>query len=200
MKLRALCSPASIGFALALALPCFSLEWTFDPSHSSASFAVRHMMVSTVRGHFGKISGKAIFDPDHPEQGKVIAEVDVTSIDTRNPKRDEHLRSADFFDAARYPTMRFESTRVERAGPDKFLLHGNLTIRGVTRPVTFEVEGLAQPIRDQRGTLRTGATATARIDRKDFGLTWNRVLETGGVVVGDEVTIVVDVELIATPQ
>lgn len=173
------------------------LEWEFDQAHSSAGFAVRHMMVSTVRGQFSKLTGRAVFDPAQPEQAKVYAEVEVASIDTGNAKRDEHLRSADFFDAPNHPVMRFESTAVKKVGPGRYQMTGNLTIRGITRPVTFDVEGvLEQPVKDPQGNLRAGATATTKINRKDFGIVWNRVLETGGFVVGDEVTITVDVELV----
>ncbi len=152
------------------------------------------MMVSTVRGHFGKMSGTVKYDPEAPEKASVVAEVDVASIDTRNGKRDDHLRSPDFFDAARYPTMKFESTRVEKLGDGSLRLIGNLTIRGVTREVTFDVEGPMPPIKTPRG-LRTGASATTKISRKDFGMTWNRAIETGGVVVGDEVTLTIDIEM-----
>lgn len=172
-------------------------EWKIDPAHSAAQFSVRHMMVATVRGHFGKISGTVHYDPDAPEKAQVVAEIDVASIDTRNPKRDDHLRSEDFFFAEQYPTMVFRSRRVERSGNGLRLI-GDLTIRGVTREVVFEVEGPAPPVKDARGNLRNGATATTKIDRTDFGLKWNRALEAGGWTVGHEVTITVDVELISS--
>lgn len=170
-------------------------EWAIDTAHSAAQFSVRHLMVSTVRGHFGKLTGTVVFDPARPATARVKAEVDVATIDTREPKRDAHLKSADFFDVQKYPKMTFESTRVEPKGEGKFELHGNLTIRGVTKPVVFHVEGLTGAVRE-RGVERMGATATAKINRKDFGMTYNRVIEAGGLAVGDEVSITVDVELV----
>lgn len=180
--------------SLGLALP--AQEWQIDTAHSAAQFAVRHLMVSTVRGHFGKLTGTVRWDPANPSSAAVQAEVDVSTIDTREPKRDAHLKSADFFDAEKFPTMTFKSTQVTPTGQGRLKLVGDLTIRGVTRQVVFEVEGPVAPLPGPGGALRTGATATARISRKDFGMTWNRVLEAGGAVVGDEVTITVDVELI----
>jgi len=174
-------------------------EWQIDRAHSAAQFAVRHLMVSTVRGHFGKLTGTVRYDPANPSAASVRAEVDVSTIDTREPKRDAHLKSPDFFDVAKYPTMTFESTKVEPAGPGRYKMTGNLTIHGVTRETVFDVEGLGAPIKDQRGGERLGATATAKISRKAFGITWNRLMETGGVTVGDEVTITIDVELTKRP-
>lgn len=170
-------------------------QWRIDGAHSAAHFSVRHMMVANVRGHFGKISGTAAWDPSDPSKASVEVTIDVNSIDTREPKRDAHLKSPDFFDAANHPTMTFKSKRVERAGEGRLRLIGDLTIRGVTREVVFDVEGPSQEIPSPRGA-RIGATATTRINRKDFGITWNRALDAGGVVVGDEVQITVDVELI----
>ena len=191
----------SKGLALLIvagALP--AQEWQIDSAHSSVQFAVRHMMVATVRGSFGKINGKVRWDPANPSAASVEAQVEAASIDTRGPKRDAHLRSPDFFDAEKFPVMTFRSTSITPAGPGRYKMAGELTIRGVTRPVVFDVEGPAQPVRGMGGELRTGATATARINRKDFGMTWNRVLDTGGVAVGEEVTITVDVALVQRPS
>ncbi len=171
-------------------------DWRIDPAHSAAHFSVRHMMVSNVRGHFGKISGTAQFDPADPAKGRVEATIDVATIDTREPKRDAHLKSADFFDVAVHPTMTFRSAKIERAGEGRLKMTGDLTIHGVTRSVVFDVEGPAPPLKDPRSGQRTGASATARISRKDFGMTYNRLIETGGFVVGDEVTITIDLELV----
>ncbi|MDW8131564.1 MAG: YceI family protein [Bryobacterales bacterium] len=171
-------------------------EWEIDSAHSSVQFAVRHMMVATVRGQFGKLTGKVRWDPAKPSEARVEAQVEVGSIDTREPKRDAHLRSPDFFDAEKFPTMTFRSTSVTPVGPGRYRLSGDLTIRGITRPVVFEVEGPGQPVRGMGGELRTGATATAKINRKDFGITWNRVLDTGGVAIGEDVAITVDVALV----
>jgi polyisoprenoid-binding protein YceI len=192
-KFAALCPAAVILFASAAP----AAEWKIDSAHSAAHFSVRHMMVSTVRGDFGKISGTVNYDPEAPEKAEVFVEIDAASIDTRNEKRDAHLRSEDFFFVEKYPAMTFRSRRVERSGAGLRLV-GDLTIRGVTREVVFDVDGPAPPVKDARGNLRTGATATTRIDRTDFGLKWNRALEAGGWTVGHEVTITVDVELISS--
>lgn len=179
----------------ALLVPAAPAEtWRIDTNHSAAQFAVKHMMVSTVRGDFGKMTGTVEFDPADPTRAKVEAEVDVTTVNTRNAKRDDHLRSEDFFHVEKHPTMTFESTRIAQSG-DGLKMTGNLTIHGVTKEVTFDVEGPVPPVNTGRG-LRSGATATTTISRKDFGMTWNRVIEAGGVTVGDEVDITIDVELI----
>jgi polyisoprenoid-binding protein YceI len=181
--------------ALAFCAGAGAQEWQIDRAHSAAQFSVRHLMVSTVRGHFGKLTGTVRYDPAKPAASSVQAEVDVTTIDTREPKRDAHLKGPDFFDVANHPTMTFQSTKVEAAGNGLLKVTGDLKIRGVTRPAVFMVEGLGTPVKD-RGALRMGATATSKINRKDFGMTYNRLLEAGGVTVGDEVTITIDVELV----
>jgi polyisoprenoid-binding protein YceI len=186
-------------FALFLVLLAASTlsaeEWQIDTGHSAAQFAVRHLMVSTVRGHFGKLTGTVKYDPAKPQEASVYAEVDASTIDTREPKRDADLKGEDFFNVAKYPKITFQSTKIERIGDGKFRMAGNFTMRGVTRPVVFDVEGMLPPIKDQRGIWKTGATATGKISRKEFGMTWNPVLEAGGVTVSDEVTITIDVEL-----
>ncbi|HWQ56493.1 MAG TPA: YceI family protein [Bryobacteraceae bacterium] len=192
MRRLALLVPA----VLCLAGSAPAQEWQIDGAHSAAQFSVRHLMVTTVRGQFGKISGSAVYDPANVAKSSIVAEVQVDSIDTREPKRDAHLKSADFFDAAKYPTVRFQSKSVEPGGAGRFKLIGDLTIRGVTRQVAFDVEGLATPIKDGRGGERTGATASTKISRKDFGMTWNRALEAGGVTVSDEVALMIDLELV----
>lgn len=175
-------------------------EWTIDGAHSAAQFSVRHLMVSTVRGQFGKVSGKVSFDSANLIKSSVEATVDVASIDTREPKRDAHLKSPDFFDVEKFPTMTFKSTSVRPVEPGKLQMTGDLTIHGVTRQVTFDVEGPSAPVNAGRGQ-KSGASATAKIKRSDFGITWNRAIEAGGVTVGDEVTITIDVELNkAAPQ
>jgi len=179
----------------ALAIGARADEWQIDPVHSAAQFSVRHLMVSTVRGQFGKTTGTVQYDPANPSAASIQAEVDVSTIDTRVAKRDAHLKSPDFFDVEKFPTITFKSTKVESAGAGAFKVTGDLTIRGVTKPVVFNVEGLTAPIKDRNG-LRMGAAATAKINRQDFGITWNRAIEAGGVTVGDEVTITIDTELI----
>jgi polyisoprenoid-binding protein YceI len=173
--------------------------WNIDTAHSSAQFSVRHMMVATVRGEFTSTKGTVRWDGKNLATAVVEATIDAATIGTREPKRDAHLRSADFFDVERYPTLTFKSTKVEPIGPGKLRMTGDLTIRGVTRSVVFDVEGPTEAIKDNRGNQRVGASATATINRKDFGLTWNAALETGGVVVSDEVKIILDVALTLPP-
>jgi polyisoprenoid-binding protein YceI len=168
--------------------------WAIDPAHTTVEFAVKHLMITTVRGRFADLNGLLELDEARPEQSRVDVTIDAASIDTRQSDRDAHLRSADFFDVERFPTLRFTSRRIERAG-GAFTVEGELTIRGVTRPVTLSVteEGRTQ---DPWGGQRVGYSATTKINRKDFGLTWNQALETGGFVVGDEVKITADVEFV----
>jgi len=170
--------------------------WDIDSSHSAAQFSVRHLMISNVRGELGKVTGSVMFDGQDVAGIAVDATIDVTAIDTREPKRDEHLRSPDFFDVAKYPTMTFKSKRSEKVGAGKFKLVGDLTLHGVTKEVTLDVEGPTPEMKDPWGNVRVGATATTKINRKEFGLNWNAALETGGVVVGDEVSITLDVEAV----
>jgi polyisoprenoid-binding protein YceI len=169
--------------------------WHIDPAHTNAQFAVRHLMISTVRGRFGAVSGTVTIDPSNPARSTADITIDVNSIDTREPQRDAHLKSADFFDVARWPTMTFRGRRVEGDPKKKFRLIGDLTIKDVTREVVLEAESQGQGP-DPWGNYRAGFEAEARLDRRDFGLLWNQVLETGGFVVGDEVKITIDVELI----
>jgi polyisoprenoid-binding protein YceI len=170
--------------------------WNIDSAHSTAGFAVRHMMVTTVRGDFGKMSGTVRFDGTNVETVVADVTVDVNSVDTREPKRDEHLKSPDFFDAAKFPTMTFKSKRVEPGAAGAFRLIGDLTMRGVTKEVAFDVEGPTPEVKDQRGNTRIGATATAKINRQDFGVSWSRSLDTGGLVVSNDVTITIDLALV----
>ena len=170
--------------------------YTFDPAHSAAHFKVRHMMIANVRGEFRKLSGAVKFDPANPAASSVSVEIDVNSISTREPDRDNHLKSADFFDAAKHATLRFQSKRVEAAGAGAYRVTGDLTIRGVTREVVLNVEGVTEEHRDPWGNMRRGAEAATKINRKDFGLLWNQALETGGVLVGDQVEISLEVELV----
>jgi len=169
--------------------------WEIDPVHSSVGFGVRHLMVSTVRGQFTKMSGSAQADDTDYAKAKIEATIDAASIDTRVEKRDTHLKSPDFLDVAKYPTITFTSKKIEKAGDGRWKVTGDLTLHGVTRPVTLDVEGPTPPIKDpMMGALRAGAHATARINRKDFGITWNKSLDGGGVVVGEDVDITIDVE------
>jgi polyisoprenoid-binding protein YceI len=171
--------------------------WEIDPAHSSAQFTVRHLMIANVRGEFSKVTGRASFDASDLARSSVEASVDVATINTREPDRDAHLKSPDFFDVANFPVMTFKSRRVEKLADGSLKLAGDLTLHGVTRQVTFRVDGPTPAIKDPWGKLRMGASASAKINRKDFGLTWNAALETGGVLVGDEVSITLDIELVA---
>jgi len=171
-------------------------QWQIDPAHSAAHFSVRHLMISNVRGEFTKLNGSALINPADPAKSSVEITIEAASINTREPQRDEHLRSADFFDVANHPTLTFRSTRVESLGADNFKLTGDLTIRGVTKQVTFDVEGPTASVKDPWGNTRAGVTASTKINRKDFGVAFNALTETGALVVGDEVKITVEAELI----
>lgn len=169
-------------------LSAHASDWVFDPAHTSAQFAVRHMMVSTVRGAFSKVSGSVHLDDSDISKSSVEAVIPVETVDTREPKRDGHLKSADFFDAAKYPNITFKSVKVTPGPGGKLAIEGILTIHGVSKPAVLDAEITTA------GKGR-GVSATTKVNRKDFGLVWNRPLETGGVMVGDEVTIQIDAEL-----
>lgn len=171
------------------------MNWKIDNAHSHVQFAVRHMMISTVRGEFENFEGSVDFDQDQPENSKLDIKIDAASINTREKDRDNHLRSADFFNAEEYPTLHFVSKRVEPTAEDKGRVIGDLTIRGVTRQVVLDVtfHGIAK---SPWGATSAGFSASTKINRKDWGLTWNQALETGGVLVGDDIKIDIEVELI----
>jgi polyisoprenoid-binding protein YceI len=170
--------------------------WNVDPVHSAAEFKVKHMMISNVKGHFTGLTGVLTLDETDVTKSRIEGTIDVATITTREPQRDTHLRSADFFDVEKFPTMSFKSTLITREGPGELAVTGDLTIHGVTREVEFTVEGPTPPGKDPWGNTRLGASATAKISRKDFGLTYNAALETGGILIGDEVTITVEVEFV----
>src|ERR1017187_4910853 len=179
------------------ALPT-AATYTIEPAHSSAHFKVRHLMIANVRGEFSKVGGTVTVDPSNPAASSITAEIPVDSINTREPDRDKHLKSADFFDAASYPIMKFESKKVETDGPEGFKVTGDLTIRGVAHEVVLNVIGPTPEIKDPWGYTRRGAEGTAKVSRKDFGLSYNPLMDTGGVVVGDEIEISLEVELVKT--
>ncbi|HLL56224.1 MAG TPA: YceI family protein [Myxococcaceae bacterium] len=187
----------SLFVAAALAAPslAFGAAYEIDPAHSAAQFAVKHLMVSTVRGEFDKVSGTVVLDEKDLKSSRIEATIDATTISTRNTKRDEHLRSADFFDVQKFPAITFKSTEVKAAGKDRFKVTGDLTMHGVTRPVVLDVESAATEVKDSYGNVKRGAVATTKLNRKDFGLNWNAALETGGVAVSDEVVVTIDLEL-----
>jgi polyisoprenoid-binding protein YceI len=191
-------SKSAILIAMIVALPVLANadSWQIDPMHTSVEFTVRHMMISNIKGVFEKTSGTVTVEGSDPTSAKIDATIDASSIDTRVDRRDEDLKSPNFLDVAKYPTITFKSTKVEAAGEGKWKVTGNLTLHGVTKSVVLDVESSGAPIKDPFGNTRAGASATTKINRKDFGLTYNKTLETGGVMVGDDVAISIDVEAI----
>ena len=173
-----------------------SNQWVVDASHSNAGFSVRHMMITNVRGEFTKLEGTVSYDPAKPEATRIEASVDVDSLNTRDAQRDGHLKSPDFFDAEKFPKITFKSTAVKAKSSEELAVTGDLTIHGVTKEVVFEVEGPSAPSTDPFGNVRIGATATTKVKRDDFGITWNAALEAGGVLVGNDVKITLDISLI----
>jgi polyisoprenoid-binding protein YceI len=170
--------------------------WNIDPVHSVAEFKVKHMMISNVKGQFTGVKGALSLEEGDITKSNFEATIDTASINTRDAQRDAHLKSADFFDAEKFPFLSFRSTRITRSGEEELSVAGDLTIHGVTRKVVFTVEGPTPPARDPWGNTRLGLSATTKINRKDFGLTWNSTLETGGILVGDDVTITLDVQFV----
>lgn len=170
--------------------------YQIDSSHSTASFSIKHMMIAKVHGGFGKMTGKLVFDPGKPEASSVDVMIEAASIYTREPQRDAHLKSVDFFDVANYPEITFKSTRFTKDGEEEFKITGNLTIHGVTLPVTLEVDGFSDEVKDPWGNVKMAASGKTKIKRKDFGLTWNAALEAGGLLVGDDVNITLDVQFV----
>jgi polyisoprenoid-binding protein YceI len=167
--------------------------YTIDPAHSTASFSIKHMMIAKVHGGFGKLSGQLLLDSKDVSKSSVEVTIDAASINTREPKRDAHLKSADFFDVEKYPHLAFKSKRIEKDG-EALAVVGDLTIHGVTKEITLTVDGPTDEVKDPWGNVKIGASGATKIKRKDFGLTWNAALEAGGVLVGDDVTISVDVQ------
>jgi polyisoprenoid-binding protein YceI len=170
--------------------------WNIDPAHSVAEFKVKHMMISNVKGQFTAVAGTLTYDESDVTNSKIEASIDAASINTREEQRDAHLKSADFFDVEKFPKLTFKSTKVTRSSSGDLQVQGELTIHGVTRNVTFEVEGPTAPGKDPWGNTRIGLAATTKINRKDYGLTWNAALETGGILVGEDVTITLDVQFL----
>ena len=170
--------------------------WNIDPAHSVAEFKVKHMMISNVKGQFAKVSGVLTLDESDLTNSRVETLIEAASLETRDAQRDTHLKSADFFDVEKFPTLTFKSTRINLVRDGELAVEGNLTIRGVARKVLFSVEGPPPPAKDPWGNTRVAVSATTKINRKDFGLTWNAALETGGILVGDEVIITLDVQFI----
>jgi len=186
------------GLAAVLSLPAGAAtsEWKIDPQHSSAQFSVRHMAISTVRGAFSKVNGAILLDDNDITKSTVDVTIDVSTVDTREPDRDKDLRSDKFFDVAHYPSITFKSKRVQQVATGKLKVTGDLTIHGTTKEVVLDVEGPTAPVKDPWGNVRTAVTATTKVNRQDFGVKWNATLDNGGVVVGDDVNITIDVEMI----
>lgn len=182
--------------ATSTATTASTITWKLDPAHSSVEFKIKHMMISNVKGSFNIASGTLTENTADPTKSAVEATVDIATISTGDPARDTHLKSADFFDAEKYPQMTFKSTRIEKKGSDSYSVTGDITMHGVTKPITFAVEGPSAPGKDPWGNTRIGLSATTKINRKDFGLTWNAALETGGILVGEDVQITLDVQFI----
>ena len=170
--------------------------WNIDPAHSAAQFKVRHMMISNVKGEFTHISGKLELDGTDITKSRVDASIDAATINTREPQRDTHLKSSDFLDVDKFSTLTFKSTQVAKRSDAELAVQGELTIHGVTRLVVFDVDGPSAPMEDPWGNIRIGLSAITHINRKDFGLTWNSALEAGGVLLGDDVAITLDVEFV----
>src|ERR1700746_985672 len=170
--------------------------WKVDPAHSVAEFKVKHMMIANVKGQFPKVSGALFLDESDLANSRVEASIEASSIHTRDEQRDAHLKSADFFDVEKFPTLHFKSKNISIVRDGELAVEGDLTIHGVTRKVRFSVEGPTPPAKDPWGNTRVAISATTKINRKEFGLTWNAALETGGILVGDEVTITLDVEFV----
>jgi len=186
----------AIALLIASSAPAASTTWQIDPAHSAAQFAVRHMGISTVRGQFHSVKGAVVVEESDITKSTVDVTIDATTVDTQEPGRDKDLKSANFFDVEKYPAMTFKSTKVEKAGEGKLKVTGDLTIHGVTKSVVLDVEGPTAAIKDPWGNIRAGVTASSKISRKDFGVAFNALTETGGVVVGDDVSITIDLEMV----
>jgi len=170
--------------------------WKIDPTHSAVEFKIKHLMISNVKGHFTGVTGTLTLDEADVTKSSIEAAIEIASIHTRDEGRDAHLKSAEFFDAEQFPTMNLKSTHIARKADGELVVTGDLTIKGVTRSEQFAVEGPSEAAKDPWGNTRIGVTATTKINRKDFGLTWNAALETGGVMVGEDVTITLDLEFV----
>jgi polyisoprenoid-binding protein YceI len=186
------------GLAAILSLPASAATstWQIDPQHSAAQFSVKHLAISTVRGGFSKVTGTVILDDKDVTKSTVDVTIDTTTVDTREPNRDKDLKSDHFFDVEHYPTMTFKSKKVEQVSPGKLKVTGDLTIHGVTKEVILDVDGPTAPVKDPWGNQRVAVNATTKIDRQDFGVKWNATMDNGGVVVGDDVSINIDAEMI----
>lgn len=186
------------GLAAALSLPAVAgtSTWKIDPAHSSAQFSVKHLAISTVRGAFSKVTGTVVLDESDITKSTVDVSIDMSTVDTREPDRDKDLKTEKFFDVAKYPTMTFKSTKVEQVAPGKLKVTGDFTLHGVTKQVVLDVDGPTPPVKDPWGNQRAAVTATTKVNRQEYGVKWNATMDNGGVVVGDDVAITIDAEMI----
>ena len=190
---------AGLGTVLSMSAVAGPTTWRIDPKHSAAQFGVTHLMLSTVRGEFHNLSGTIVVDDKDITKSTVSVTIEATTLDTREPDRDKDVKSANFLDVEKFPTFTFKSTKVEQAGAGKLKVTGDLTIHGVTKSVVLDVDGPKAPIKDPWGLQRSAISATTKINRKDFGVNWAKTMDTGGAIVGDEISITLDVEMIQPP-
>ena len=194
--IRKFAGAAILTAAMALQATAATTTWQIDPAHTAAQFAVKHMMISTVRGEFKNVTGTVVWDDQDLTKSKVNVTIDAKTVNTGEEARDKDLKSDKFFDVANFPTMTFVSKKVEANGTDKVKVTGDLTIHGVTKEVVLDVEGPTAPIKDPWGNTRSAVSATTHVNRQDFGVKWNANLDGGGVVVGDTVAITIDLEMV----
>lgn len=192
--------PATVGALLAIPAAAGNSTWQIDPAHSTAQFSVRHLGISSVHGQFHKVTGTIFIDDKDIAKSAVDVRIDASTVDTQEPDRDKHLKSADFFDIEHYPAMTFKSTKVEQLAPGKLRVTGDLSIRGVSKQIVLDVEGPSAAIKDPWGSERAAASATVKINRQDFGVKWNKTLDSGGLMIGDDVAITLEVEMVKSPQ
>jgi len=191
---------AAVSLAVALLAPAArATTWEIDPAHTTVEFSIRHMTVSNVRGVFDKVSGTAVADQADLSKATIQATIETASVNTRNEKRDAHLRSPDFLDAEKFPTMTFKSKKIQQGPEGHWMVTGDLTLHGVTKEVVLDVEGPTPTIKDPMGSMRAGAHATAKLKRTDFGIVYSKTLETGGLMLGDDIQVSIDVEAVQKP-
>lgn len=195
MMIRRSAVLAVVAFGLLMPGAHAADTWTIDPMHTAANFSIKHMMISTVRGGFSNVTGTVEYDGKNLAKARVNAKIDAKTINTNEAKRDEHLRGKDFFETDKFPDITFKSTAIKPKGKGKFVMTGDLTMHGVTKPVTLDVDGPSQVIKDKQGNHKVGFAAAGKVNRKDFGITYNSVLDGGGVALGEEVPITLDIEM-----
>jgi polyisoprenoid-binding protein YceI len=195
-SLSRLALAATLVAALAVPSPAATATWQIDPAHTAAGFSVRHLMIATVRGQFKGVTGAVLWDDQDINNSTVDVTIDANTVDTGEPKRDADLKSANFFDVKNYPTITFKSTKIEKISAGKMKVTGNLTIHGVTKQVVLDVEGPSGAVKDPWGNTRVALNASTTVNRLDYGVKWNAKMDSGGMVVGDDVNINIDLEMI----